>query len=140
MSETKLMMSICRDLPLIICWRPEYCYDVWRLMQVKISLNLKPFHSVGSEAKKRQLRIALRNSGHVLSIIAIQFTIPDPLFSMSPLQNDNASTRSEANSKWRLFLLGNAEQSATFAGNEKTFLGRNCELPEKRQLFSMQER
>ena len=65
MSETKLMMSICRDIPLIICWRPEYCYDVWRLMQVKISLHLKPFHSVGSEAKKRQLRIAIvRDSGH----------------------------------------------------------------------------
>ena len=28
----------------------------------------------------------------------------------------------------------------TFAVDEKTFLGRNCELPEKRQLFSMQER
>ena len=73
---------------------------------------------------KRQLRIALRNSGHVLSIIAIQFTIPDPLFSMSPLQNDNASTRSEANSKWPLFLLGNTEQGAAFAGNKNDIIIR----------------
>ena len=50
--------------------------------------------------------------------LAFQLLLPDPLFGMSPLQYDNASTRSEANSKWPLFLLGNTEQGASFAGNE----------------------